>query len=533
MQKNAFFQLVNNPDGLYLTLHPPDAGGKEISKFDIIQYLKSAGAPAMSDELLNTALRDHVSVETVFLSENTVSAIDESVIITISDDKMSVFIRFIPATNNGKPITKGAILQKLSEHKVNFGIIEENIDEWLNNKIYCTDFLVAQGKEPEESFDAKVEFKFVLDKKYKPAVTEEGNIDFRQLNLLNHVARDDVLAVLTPEIQGEPGANVLGVPISARKAVKKTLKTGKNVILSEDGLTARAECYGHVTIEADKLVVHNVYTISGDVGPNTGNVDFDGTVTVSGDVLSGYSITATDDIVIQGVVESTNLTAGGNIIVANGIHGGAKAVVTAEKNVTVKFIQESVVKAGGSVYAGSVIYSTVAARDSVYVTSEKGLVRGSEVRARSLIAVKNVGTAFSGGNSQLEVGSDPDDTENYTKLRDMLAEQRLKQTKAQQAFAFFRKKLESGNRLTPEQEVQLQMVKVMMKELDGEISRLFEEFNTLKEDMAKSEKGEIRVEGTIFSGAKIIISNVSLYVQNDLVRSKFIKRNMSIDIVAL
>ena len=533
MQKNAFFQLANNSDGLNIILHPPDAGGKEISKFEIIQYLKIVGAPAIAESLLDSVLAEHVSVESIFLSENRIAPVAEIMVVTVSDDKMSAYIRFIPASNDGAPITKQGILQKLGESKITFGILEEVIDNLLAEKIYCTDILVAEGKGPEESIDAEIKYKFVVDKTFTPTMTDEGNIDFRRLNLLNHVAQGDVLAVLTPEKQGEPGANVLGVSIPSRKVVKKILKVGKNVDLSEDGLTATATCFGHVTMESDKLVVHNVYAIRGDVGPTTGSIDFDGTVTVSGDVLSGYTITATDDIVVSGVVEATNLKAGGNIIVANGIHGGAKAVVEADKNITVKFVQESVVKAGGSIFAGSAVYSTVTARDSVFITSDKGLVRGSELRARTLIAVKNVGTAFSGGNSQLEVGSDPDDTENYVKLRDLLAAQRLKQTKSQQAIAFFRKKVESGVRLTQDQETQIRMLKVMLVELESEINKMFDEFNKLKEDMEKSEKGEIIIEGTIFSGAKIIISNVSLYVKSDMVRCKFVKRNMGIDVVPL
>ena len=93
--------------------------------------------------------------------------------------------------------------------------------------------------------------------------------------------------------------------------------------------------------------------------------------------------------------------------------------------------------------------------------------------------------------------------------------------------------MESGNRLSQEQEAQLQMLKVMLKDLETEIEQLYAEFNKLKEEMDKSEKGEIIIEGTIFSGAKIIISNVSHYVQQDLVKCKFVKRNMGIDVVSL
>lgn len=56
------------------------------------------------------------------------------------------------------------------------------------------------------------------------------------------------------------------------------------------------------------------------VGATTGNIDFIGSVYVKGDVQSGFKVSATDDIIVDGLVEGS-LEAGGNIILRNGMKG--------------------------------------------------------------------------------------------------------------------------------------------------------------------------------------------------------------------
>ena len=75
---------------------------------------------------------------------------------------------------------------------------------------------------------------------------------------------------------------------------------------------------GEVKLEKKMIQVSPVFRIDGDVCLDTGNITFNGTVQVYGDVRSGFSIKAKRDILIYGMVESAELTAGGDIVIQNG-----------------------------------------------------------------------------------------------------------------------------------------------------------------------------------------------------------------------
>ena len=59
------------------------------------------------------------------------------------------------------------------------------------------------------------------------------------------------------------------------------------------------------------------------MGPATGNIDFLGSVIVL-KRKSGFTIKASGDIEINGIVEAAKIEAGGNITVKRGIQGKAK-----------------------------------------------------------------------------------------------------------------------------------------------------------------------------------------------------------------
>ena len=53
----------------------------------------------------------------------------------------------------------------------------------------------------------------------------------------------------------------------------------------------------------------------------SGNIQFDGSVVIQGDVAKGMSVKATGDIEVAGIVEMASLEAGGNITVKSGVIG--------------------------------------------------------------------------------------------------------------------------------------------------------------------------------------------------------------------
>lgn len=57
---------------------------------------------------------------------------------------------------------------------------------------------------------------------------------------------------------------------------------------------------------------------------STGNIDFEGSVQVNGNVSSNFVIRAGGNVIISGVVEGAYIEAGGNIIIARGMNGMAR-----------------------------------------------------------------------------------------------------------------------------------------------------------------------------------------------------------------
>ena len=110
----------------------------------------------------------------------------------MSEDKMTVTARFIAPSNAGSTMSKDEILKDLYARQIRFGIDEAAIDAFLKNRTYCTDIVVARGKEPRHGENAWIEYFFETDLQAKPTRREDGSVDFFNLNTMNHCRKGDV-----------------------------------------------------------------------------------------------------------------------------------------------------------------------------------------------------------------------------------------------------------------------------------------------------------------------------------------------------
>ena len=537
MQNNAYFQLKIKDDGTYLMIAPASEEGVKLQLSEIRHYLSKINIDIFSTADVSQALvkaleTQHMKSE-VKICEDSIVPVNETAVVSVSRDKMSADIRFYPPSDDGARLDKDGIIKILANAGIEHGIIEVNIDQWLDERCFCTDVQIALGTPPEESRDAVIEYLFETLYVFRPSCREDGSIDFHELNLLNDVAIGDKLAILTPEYQGEFGTNVLGGKLPSRKPQKKAIKHGKNTELSDDGFVLKATTGGCVELEHSKIVVHDVYNITGNVGSATGDVDFDGIVRISGDVQAGYTVKATKDIFVMGVVEGATLVADRDIIIANGVHGAGKADITAGGDITVNFIQEGLVSAGGSVHACSILFSVVKAKDSIIVSSKKGLVKGGELSAKTLISVKNVGSAFAGAHTQLTVGSNPEDTSVLRDLEMQIDKKRDEQARLNQALSYLSRKKECGSTIEPEQEKLLEILPSLLVTIEEDLNKCMLIYNGMLEGYTMNESGKIIIEGVVYEGSSIEISNASYYIQEDLAQCQFVKKGKEIEITSL
>ena len=104
---------------------------------------------------------------------------------------------------------------------------------------------------------------------------------------------------------------------------RTTLRFGHNITLSEDRKTLTADVDGHVMLVEGKVFVSNVLEVE-NVDISTGNIEYEGSVKVNGNVCTNFSVKAKGNIEVSGVVEGACLEADGNIIIARGMNGMAR-----------------------------------------------------------------------------------------------------------------------------------------------------------------------------------------------------------------
>ena len=136
---------------------------------------------------------------------------------------------------------------------------------------------------------------------------------------------------------------------------KAHLEFGHNIEISEDRRRLTSLVDGHVSLVEGKVFVSDVYEVE-NVDLSTGNIDFEGSVQVNGNVSSNFVIRAGSNVIISGVVEGAYIEAGGNIIIARGMNGMAKGTLKAGGNIVAKFLENATASAGGYVSTESILH---------------------------------------------------------------------------------------------------------------------------------------------------------------------------------
>ncbi len=86
---------------------------------------------------------------------------------------------------------------------------------------------------------------------------------------------------------------------------------------------------------------------------------------------------------VGGVVEGSEIIAGGNIELKTGIQGMDKGRLVASGSINAQFIERATVIAGSDVIADSIIHSTVEAGRSLIMNGRRGSLMGGSIRVTS------------------------------------------------------------------------------------------------------------------------------------------------------
>lgn len=309
---------------------------------------------------------------------------------TIASDRMAAYVR-IRKTEKDQQVTKEQILEAVRGYGIVYGIDEKAIDAMIASGNFLMELKVAVGKKAVRGEDAYVDFHFRKVVTGMPVEREDGTVDYKNLDLVQNVAEGDVVAEVVPPKTGTPGIDIYGNEVLAQDGDPCTPPIGSNVRYDEETGKILATVGGGVCFRSGVICVEEVYHVKGDVGPKTGSITYNGSVMIHGNVLEGFSVTADEDITVNGMVEGARLESGGNVLIKDGINGMNKAVIRAKGNVSSVFIENATVFCGEDLYANVLMNCTVDVGHIIKLRGNRGAIIGGTYRAGENINLINVG----------------------------------------------------------------------------------------------------------------------------------------------
>ncbi|MFV0342289.1 MAG: DUF342 domain-containing protein [Anaerocolumna sp.] len=531
--KNGYFQLEIKPDGTYLRLIPANEKGKAVDFNELNDYLIDHGIFEYDmNSLIAAVNKGKTKTAEVRLTPVRISPVEETIKITLSQDRMLAVCCFYPASSEGARLTRGSIINELNKAGIKAGINMKIINTFLQKRVYNQQFIIAKGLQAVEGQDAILTYKFNTDNTLKPKVQEDGSVDFHQLDMISSVNKGDVLATLTPAVFGEPGMDIAGVRIQPKRVLQKILKHGKGIHLSQDGCTMYSDTDGHATLMDGKVFVSNTFEVLADVDASTGDIVYEGNVIVKGNVLTGYSIHAKGDIIVNGVVEGAKLFAQGQIILKRGMQGMSKGKMQAGSNIISKFIENAEVRAGGYISTEAILHSKVSAKREVILGGKKGFITGGEIQSGLMISAKTAGSTM-GTATVLEVGIDPRVMDEYRTVQKSISQMERDLGKLLPIIETYKNKITAGEKIPQDRLEYIRLATNNCIALRNEIKELTKRSDELQIEMSEQTGGYIRIENIAYPGVKIVISNVNYYVRKETHYSKFIRDKADIKVVSL
>lgn len=374
--KNDFLELIVKEDNLYIQVSKL---GFDIRTFnDIITAFPVVHLTNFIN--LRKALQEAAS-ELVHIG-----SIKSRVDVLVSTDEMQASI-YINVTKEELHENKVIVADEIAKALEARGVIEgiENIYE--KALMPQCEMVIARGITPVFGDDAKITIFELSDK--KPIIKEDGSVNHYELNLIDNARAGDWLGERIPPKEGRTGITVTGKLVPGKKGKDFNLKYDKKTVgeYEEDGKTVlRALVDGAIKYDGDKIKIDNHLIIPGDVGYETGNINFDGYVTINGIIKDGFSVTAKYDIAISGNMGICAVgkihSKEGSILIKGGIFGRNVAKIEAKRNVYVKYCNECAITAGEDINVGFYALDCILNAQKVLLDPKFGKIIGGTITAK-------------------------------------------------------------------------------------------------------------------------------------------------------
>lgn len=334
-------------------------------------------------------------------------SVDGEIHIAVTKDKSRAYAIVFPPCKDGKPVLYDDVKKELEKKKIAYGISEEALASLGKKANSVTVYLIAAGVKPTKGVDGHVTELYSHDIG-APVFLEDaqGVIDFNNLNWLVHIEQDSMICQITKAQMGKDGIDVYGNTIRALAGKKPNIPMGNNTYINEEGDALLSKISGQISYKNGRFEVSSTIIIPGNVDYSVGNLDVKGDIIIKGNVLAGFSVRATGDVTVGGIVEGAQIMSGSSIIVNRGMNGNMVGNLQAKGDIHCKFMENASAQADGDICANSMVNCSVSANGRVIVRNGLGAIIGGNTIAMRGIEADAIGNK-AGRLTVLNIGVTP------------------------------------------------------------------------------------------------------------------------------
>ena len=543
VDRDGIFYIRHFGSSIYLKVLNPEGKGHAVKESEILANAKRSDTESLDNDEIKKAAKNGTNGQYVEIGTyKHMPAGDALMTVDISRDEMHATITVTAPSMSGSDVSPEAIKRALQTQGVVAGIDEKKIQDFVDNPVFNIPYEVASAVLPVDGKDAYIAYNFETDRsKLKMKEAENGQVNFKELNLIQNVVEGQPLATKMLPERGKGGKTLFGRYLEAKNGKDIPIPLGRNVKLDSDGRTIIAAVNGQVLLIGDKISVEPIYEVD-NVDIKSGNIDFNGTVICHGSVEDGFSVKASGNIEVHGNVGNCTLTADGDIIISSGVRGREEGVINSGKSVWARFIEQTTVHAEDSVIVqDSIVNSQITAMKKIVLIGKRATIMGGHLFATEEITAKNIGSNGGGAETILEVGYDPKAKQRLLEIQDeqikLLRE--LEEIELNITTLEDQKKLRRS--LSLEKQESLQSFKEQRDAISAHNDDIVKEIQDIQSRLRELKVvGKVNASGTVYAGVKILIrdekhevradqKSVTYYFENGFVHTGKYAPNASVD----
>ena len=338
---------------------------------------------------------------------------------------------------------------------------------------------------------------------------------------IKNIHAGELIGTIHNPVPGSEGKDIFGGKVQPKRGEAFKVFTGPTVkrMENEECISLFAGADGNLKVGPSGIEILVEHIIHQDVDYSDGEVEFAGSLRVTGDVKGSCSINVGHDVSIQGSVEDARIIAGGNVVVKGSFVGRGEGLIRAKGNVEVHVVLNQMIEAGGSItITKESVNAHLIAADAVY--GPNAVIMGGTVAAGEKIEVLTLGgELYSTTRAKLGENELASEDESASE-KEIEIQKKVCEDLKNEVYLLVRDRVD-GNNFTPEKAEKLKSSQAKLQEITELIKTLTQKKHDVAMEHSRKHNPRLVVLGTIHQSVALEINGIKMGVKQSFNKVTF------------